>query len=100
MKLENDLTLDHQVAELMGRVDILEKADKETPKSVVTGDKGPAGDKGPDGDKGPAGEKGPDGDKGPAGDPGSFDDSELKGLITALTSRVQILEQKVNVGTL
>ena len=88
MKLENDLTLDHQVAELMGRVDTLEKADKETPKSVVTGDKGPAGD------------KGPDGDKGPAGDPGSFDDSELKGLITALTSRVQILEQKVNVGTL
>ena len=88
MKLENDLTLDHQVAELMGRVDTLEKADKETPKSVVTGDKGPAGD------------KGPDGDKGPAGDPGSFDDSELKGLITALTSRVQILEQKVNVGNL
>ena len=93
MKLENDLTLDHQVAELMGRVETLEKSektsDKEGSNPAVTGDKGPVGDKGPEGDKGPVG------DKGPAGEPGSFDDSELKGLISNLRDRLLNVERKI-----
>lgn len=92
MKLENELTLDFQVAELMGRVDALENGHKpakeETPKSEET-PKPSENTATPE-----VGAKGPQGDKVPAGDPGSYDDLPLRNLILGLETKIQTLESK------
>ena len=77
------------------------------PKSELIGEKGDKGDKGEKGDKGDRGEqglqgiqgiqglKGDKGDKGDKGEKGDeYDDTEIRGLISSLSKRIELLENQ------
>lgn len=88
-------------------VEIQDAINSIPPKSELIGEKGDKGDKGEKGDKGDRGEqglqgiqgiqglKGDKGDKGDKGEKGDeYDDTEIRGLISSLSKRIELLENQ------